>query len=123
MIVSVALINMELLENIYELKKGSLDSHATSLFDITFIPLLQPLLFHETWLLSLNINYPPISYIASFFMLKFFFRFYFIDTFTVQKAFYIIFFISSASLPFVYMFPLNFVAILFFMLYCKKITF
>jgi len=122
-IVVIALMNIDLITSIYVLKQGSLDSHANNLFDFIVIPLQQPLIFHETWLLSMNINYPPISYIATFILLRFFINTYFRDSFTIQKSFFIIFFISSAFLPFVYMFPLNFVAIFFFILYCKKIIF
>jgi hypothetical protein len=122
-IVIIAFMNKDLITSIYELKQGSLDAHANNLFDFIVIPLQQPLIFHETWLLSMIINYPPISYIATFILLRFFINTYFRDSFTIQKSFFIIFFISSAFLPFVYMFPINFIAIFFFILYCKKILF
>lgn len=119
----VGYLNMDIIETIYELKKGSLDSHANQLYEFTFFPLQQPMLFHETWLLSFMLNYAPISYVAILIAAIAFVKAYFWDKFTVQKGFFIVFFVSSLFLPFLYMFPLNFIGIFFFILYCKKVTF
>lgn len=119
----VAYANIETIQSILELKKGSLEAHANTEFNLVLFPLLQPLIFHETWYFSFNINYPPFSYLATSIIFIQLIKFYFIDSFTIQKSFFIIFFIASFFLPVVYIFPLNFILLFFGILFLKNIKF
>jgi hypothetical protein len=119
----VAYANIETIQSILELKKGSLEAHANTEFNFVLFPLLQPLIFHETWYLSFNINYAPFSYLATSIIFIQLIKFYFIDSFTIQKSFFIIFFIASFFLPVLYIFPLNFILLFFGILFMKNIEF
>jgi hypothetical protein len=119
----VAYANIETIQNILELKKGSLEAHANTEFNFVLFPLLQPLIFHETWYLSFNINYAPFSYLVTSIIFIQLIKFYFIDSFTIQKSFFIIFFIASFFLPVLYIFPLNFILLFFGILFMKNIEF
>jgi len=119
----VAYANIETIQSILELKKGSLEAHANTEFNFVLFPLLQPLIFHETWYLSFNINYAPFSYLATSIIFIQLVKFFFIDSFTIQKSFFIIFFIASFFLPVLYIFPLNFILLFFGILFLKNIEF
>ncbi|MBO0949268.1 hypothetical protein [Fibrella forsythiae] len=123
-IAALVFVNLEYAIQIYDAKKESIDQHS-SLFDISFywIPLLQPVLFHETWLLSMNINYFPFSVFFTLLLIAILVRFFFFRPRSVQRLLFILFFVTSLFLPFLYMFPINFIALLFLVLYTKGVQF
>ena len=124
LIAALVFVNLDYAIQIYDAKKESIDQHS-SLFDITFylIPLLQPVLFHETWLLSMNVNYFPFSALFTLLLLFILVRFFFFRPRSIQRLLFILFFVTSLFLPFLYMFPINFIALLFLVLYTKGVQF
>ena len=117
-------VNLEYALQIYEAKKESIDQHS-SLSTLTFywIPMLQPIQFHETWMISMNINYFPFSVLFSVLLVGIFIRFFFYRPRSIQRLLFILFFVTSLFLPFLYMFPVNFIAVLFLVLYTKGVQF
>ncbi|MCR9065739.1 MAG: hypothetical protein NXI00_17340 [Cytophagales bacterium] len=119
----VGYLNLDFIEAIYELKKGSLESHSTGLVKFSVLPLTQPLIFHETWFISFMINYSPVSYIVIVIVLYYFIKIYFKGSYSIQNSLFLIFVISSLFLPFLYMFPLNILGFMLFVLNSKNIKF
>ncbi|QJW88307.1 hypothetical protein HNV11_02415 [Spirosoma taeanense] len=116
--------NLDYAIQIYEAKQESIDQHS-SIVNMAFygIPLLQPIEFHETWFLSENVNYFPFSVPFTVAMIVIFIRFFLFRPRSMQRLLFIIFFITSLFLPFLYMFPVNFIALLFLVLYTKGVQF
>lgn len=123
-IAALVFVNLDYAIQIYDAKKESIDQHS-SLFDLMFywIPLLQPVVFHETWLLSMNINYFPFSALFTILLIVILVRFFFFRPRSVQRLLFILFFVTSLFLPFLYMFPVNFIALLFLVFYTKGVRF
>jgi len=122
-VILIAVLNADLLTQVYEAKRESIEQHATIDLNIKLIPLLQPIQFHETWLLSFNVNYFPLSLPVTALLVFLFVKFFLFDKKSLQRLMYILFFVSSLFLPFLYMFPINFLALLFFILYAKGVRF
>jgi hypothetical protein len=122
-VILVAVLNADLLTQVYEAKRESIEQHATIDLTVKLIPLLQPIQFHETWLLSFNVNYFPLSVPVTVLFVFLFVKFFLFDKKSLQRLMYILFFVSSLFLPFLYMFPINFLALLFFILYAKGVRF
>jgi hypothetical protein len=116
--------NLDYVVGIYNAKQESIDQHS-SLSTLTFygIPFLQPVIFHETWFISESINYFPLSIIFTLALVAIFVRFFLIDSRSIQRLLFILFFLTSLFLPFLYMFPVNFIALLFLVLYTKGVRF
>ena len=116
--------NLDYVVAIYKAKQESIDQHS-SLSTLTFygIPFLQPVIFHETWFISETINYFPFSILFTLALIVIFVRFFFVDTRSIQRLLFILFFVTSLFLPFLYMFPVNFIALLFLVLYTKGVRF
>jgi len=106
-----------------ESKEESLAAHASTSFDFSAIPLIHPLIFHESWLLSFVVNYPPVSYIVIILMTFCFLYVFLLGKGSVQECLYIVFFVSSAFLPILYMFPLNALLLASLALYLRGIRF
>lgn len=123
LVVVLAIANMDFILRIYEAKQESIEQHATVDLGFKMLPLLQPVQFHETWLLSLNINYFPFSVPVTIAVLALFVRFFFFSPKSLQRLFFILFFVTNLFLPFLYMFPVNFIALLFLVLYTKGVRF
>jgi hypothetical protein len=123
LVVFIAILNADLLTRVYEAKRESIEQHATIDLGFKLLPLLQPIQFHETWLLSFNVNYFPISLPVTGIMIFLFVKFFLFNEKSLQRLMYILFFVSSLFLPFLYMFPINFLAFLFFILYAKGVRF
>ncbi len=119
-VILFAVLNAEFLLSIYEAKRESIEQHAT--IDLAFkpIPLLQPVQFHETWFLSLNVNYFPFSVPITAVILILFIQYFLFSPKSLQRLLFILFFVTNLFLPFLYMFPVNFFAFLFLVLYAKK---
>ena len=116
--------NLEYITQIYEAKQESIDQHASlATLSFNWIPLLQPIQFHETWFVSVNINYFPFSALFTIAMVIIFVRFFFFRDRSIQRLMFILFFVTSLFLPFLYMFPVNFIALLFLVLYTKGVQF
>ncbi len=124
LIVALVVLNLDYAVQIYEAKQESIDQHS-SLSTVTFfwIPLLQPVMFHETWLLSMNVNYFPFSVLLTGVLIFTFGRFFLFRPRSIQRLLFILFFVTSLFLPFLYMFPVNFIALLFLVLYTKGVQF
>jgi hypothetical protein len=122
-VVFVAVLNADLLTSVYEAKRESIEQHATIDLGFKLLPLLQPIQFHETWLLSFNVNYFPISLPVTGVFVFLFLKFFLFDEKSLQRLMYLLFFVSSLFLPFLYMFPINFLAFLFLVLYIKGVRF
>ncbi|QKZ11941.1 hypothetical protein [Spirosoma sp. KUDC1026] len=122
-VVFIAVLNADLLTQVYEAKRESIEQHATIDLGFKLIPLLQPIQFHETWLLSFSVNYFPLSVPVILLLVFLFIKFFLFDRKSLQRLMYILFFVSSLFLPFLYMFPINFIALLFFVLYAKEVRF
>jgi hypothetical protein len=122
-VILVAVLNADLLTQVYEAKRESIEQHATIDLGFKLIPLLQPIQFHETWLLSFNVNYFPLSVPVTLLLVFLFVKFFLFDKKSLQRLMYILFFVSSLFLPFLYMFPINFLAFLLFVLYAKGVRF
>ena len=116
--------NLDYAISIYMAKRESINQHS-SIATLTFsgMPFLQPVLFHETWFLSELINYFPFSILFTLTMAVIFVRFLLFETRTIQRLLFILFFITSLFLPFLYMFPINFIALLFLVLYIRGVRF
>lgn len=119
----LAYINLDLLKAFYELKQGSIEGHAASDFSFQWLPLLQPLIMHETWLLSFTVNYFPISVPIVGGLFWFFLQCFFFLPKSSQRLYYILFFVTSCFLPFLYMFPINVIGIYWMVLYIKQVRF
>jgi hypothetical protein len=122
-ILLLAVINSEFLLRIYEAKRESIEQHATVDLAFSPLPLLQPVQFHETWLLSLNVNYFPFSLPITVAVIVIFVQFFLFKPKNLQRLLFILFFITNLFLPFLYMFPVNFIALLFLVLYAKGVRF
>lgn len=123
LLIVVFLLNYDLFMLVFEQKSESVEMHANTDFTFYFLPLQQPFHYHETWLLSFNINYFPFSVIPTFFLVLFYYNCLFRKEVSYMHFFYVIFFSTSLFLPFIYVFPINFIAMLFFILYFKGIRF
>ncbi|MCC5613277.1 hypothetical protein LC612_43015, partial [Nostoc sp. CHAB 5834] len=123
LLVLLAVSNLDFILRIYEAKQESIEQHATIDLDFKMLPLFQPVQFHETWLLSLNINYFPFSVPVTIAVLVLFVRFFLFSPRSLQRLFFILFFVTNLFLPFLYMFPVNFIALLFLVLYTKGVRF
>ncbi|RIV22382.1 hypothetical protein DYU11_15295 [Fibrisoma montanum] len=115
--------NLEYAVQIYEAKRESIEQHSSFYMDFYPIPLLQPIVFHETWFLSMNVNYFPFSVPFTVAALVVFVRFFLFKPKSLQRLMFILFFVTSLFLPFLYMFPVNFLAFLLLALYTKGIQF
>lgn len=122
-ILLLAVVNSEFLLRIYEAKRESIEQHATVELTFSPFPLLQPVQFHETWLLSLNVNYFPFSVPITGAVLALFVQFFLFKPKSLQRLLFILFFVTNLFLPFLYMFPVNFIALLFLVLYAKGVRF
>lgn len=124
LIVALVVVNLDYAIQIYEAKKESIDQHS-SLSGVQFywIPMLQPVMFHETWLLSMNVNYFPFSVPFTILLVITFVRFFLFRPHSIQRLLFVLFFVTSLFLPFLYMFPVNFMALLFLVLYTKGVNF
>lgn len=122
-IILVSVANYEFFARVYEAKRESIEQHTTVDLMFNFFPLLQPVQFHESWFLSLNVNYFPFSVPITTGFLVLFIRFFLFDANSVQRLMFILFFITNLFLPFLYMFPINFIALLFLVLYAKGVRF
>lgn len=123
LLIGLAVINYEFVLRIYEAKRESIEQHTTVDLDFKLLPWLQPVQFHETWLLSLNVNYFPFSVPITVGVLVLFVQFFLIKPKSLQRLLFILFFVTNLFLPFLYMFPVNFVALLFLVLYTKGVYF
>lgn len=123
LLILLVIANYEFLFRIYEAKRESIEQHATVNLSLKPFPLLQAVQFHETWLLSLNVNYFPFSILITVAMLILFVRFFLFDLKSLQRLLFILFFVTNLFLPFLYMFPVNFITLLFLVLYTKGIRF
>lgn len=119
----VAMLNSEVILQLYEAKRESIEQHASVNLTVKLLPLLQPVQFHETWFLSLNVNYFPFSIPIMVAMLVLFVRFFLFEPKSLQRLLFILFFVTNLFLPFLYMFPINFIAFLFLVLYTKGVRF
>jgi hypothetical protein len=108
---------------IYELKRESIAMHTNFGTDYYLLPLFQGMLFHETWWFSLVYNYSPFSIPVVGFAFWYAAKAFFFDPESLQRFLFILFIAASVFLPFIYMFPLNFILLLFVMLYLKGIRF
>lgn len=117
----LAFLNLEFLGKIYEAKRESVEQHATLDLSYSFLPLLQPVQFHETWYVSMNVNYFPFSVPVTAVLVVLFVKLFFLKNKSLQAIMYILFFVSNLFLPFLYMFPVNFVSILFLIMYVKGV--
>lgn len=123
LVCTVILLNWSLILDVYELKSGSIQDHTSLALVFYPLPLFQPIVFHETWWLSLNINYFPLSAGVTLYAFFTAFMFLFFKETNLQRLGFLIFVVTNLFLPFLYMFPINFMAILFFILYHKNIRF
>jgi hypothetical protein len=124
LIALLVIINLDYAIQIYEAKKESIDQHSSlSSLNFYWLPWLQPILFHETWFVSVNINYFPVSVIFTLVTVIIFVRFFLFRPRSIQRLMFILFFVTSMFLPFLYMFPINFIALLFLVLYTKGVQF
>ncbi len=123
LIVLFAVINLEYILPIYEAKRESIEQHAA--IDLVFkpLPLLYPVQFHETWLISIVVNYFPFSIPIIVTILILFIQFFLFKSKSLQRLTFILFFVTNLFLPFLYMFPINFIALLFLVLYTKGVRF
>ncbi len=119
----ITYLNIDFIYQIIELKQGSLDAHGNTMFDFFVIPFLQPIIFHESWFISFLINYPPFSFLILPVFFYSFILIYFKGKSNVQNLYFILFFITSWFLPFLYLFPLNIILFILFILSRKKIIF
>jgi len=106
-----------------ESKRESLLAHASTNFELSLVPLAKPLIFHESWLLSFVVNYPPVSYIVVTGLIVMFFWIFVRGQGSIQECSYILFFVASACLPVLYMFPLNVLFLSLLPLYLRKVRF
>ena len=119
----IVFMNFSLFQPIYEAKSESIEQHSTLSVTFHWLPLSNAVQFHETWWISLFVNYFPLSIVFIFMCLWAFIKTYFFKSKSLQRLMFILFFMSNLSLPFLYMFPINFIAILFLVLYLKGIKF
>lgn len=116
--------NLDDINQLYQAKRQSIEQHSTlSILNFYWIPFLQPIIFHETWFLSSSINYFPVSIIFISILSFNFLLFFVYKPRSIQRLLFILFFVTSMFLPFLYMFPINFIAVLFLVLYAKGIHF
>ena len=115
--------NLDLIMAIYEAKRESVEQHSTFSIDFSLIPLINPIQFHETWWISLFINYFPISIVVIVISIWVAIKAFFVETKSLQQLMFILFFVSNLFLPFLYMFPVNFISLLFLVLYFKGVNF
>lgn len=119
----VAFLNFDLLLPVYEAKRESVEQHSTLNIDFHWLPLIDPVQFHETWWISLIVNYFPLSVGVVLVCVWTFVQTYFVKLKSLQRLMFILFFITNLFLPFLYMFPVNFIALLFLVLYMRGIEF
>ena len=109
----VALSHADQIVRFVQIKSGSIRDHSKFEILLSPVPLMQPMQFHETWLLSFLVNYFPLSLVVLIYFGVLLYN-SFIRTKKSPIDFYIFLFIcGNLFLPFFYMFPLNFVFILF----------
>ena len=116
-------ISIDLIIPIYEAKSESVEQHSEVNLKFGWIPINNSLQFHETWWISAFVNYFPASIILIAVCFWVFVKIYFVKKKSLQNIMFILFFISNVFLPFLYMFPINFIALLFLVLYFKGVVF
>lgn len=107
----------------YEIKRESIELHTSVGIEYKFMPLLQPMIFHETWWVSLLYNYTPFSIPLIGVVIVYTVKAFFFDAESLQRFYIILFVISSLFLPFMYIFPLNFLLLFWGVLYLKGVRF
>lgn len=124
-IVAFALVysNLDLMISIYEAKQESVEQHSTISVEFSWLPFVNPVQFQETWWISMFINYFPLSMGVIVISIWAAVKAFFSETRSLQHLLFVLFFISNLFLPFLYMFPLNFISLLFLILYFKGVNF
>lgn len=120
-VITAVLYSYGLLVAVYEAKKQSVEEHTTLDMKFNVLPLMESMQFHETWYFSINANYFPFSIVMSVSILCLFIRSIINKVITLQHLLIIIFFVANAFLPFLYMFPVNFLALVLLIFYLRKV--
>lgn len=119
----IAVAEWDVVMRFYALKRESVGLHATFGGDWPTLPGLSPMLFSETWLLSMTYNYFPFSLILLGLLFWAAFDTFFNKPKSIQRLFFLVFFFASLFLPFMYFFPINFFFLFVGSFYLKGIYF
>ena len=91
--------------------------------EFTPLPLWNsPLQYHESWILSFFYNYFPFSLIVEGLLFVLAVKLFFAREKTFLGFYILIFIVGSFAIPFLYVFPLNFIFILFLYIHLRLDT-
>lgn len=121
LLVTVLVYSADLISAIYDAKRESVSEHTTVDLLLSPIPLSNPIQFHETWFLSLNINYFPFSIVIDLFIALLLIKALLSKVISLQYILAIIFCVANIFLPFLYMFPINFVSLILLIFYLRGV--
>lgn len=115
----LTLEDIEYFKGIIEAKSGSMDAHK-KLLDLNFyaLPILnEGVQFSETWILSFLVNYMPISPVALSLLTLYILGVFLRREKSIVSYFIILFVLGMLFLPMLYVFPVNFIFIVFLMIH------
>lgn len=120
-LIVVLIYSADFISAIYDAKRESVSEHTTVDLLLSPVPLINPIQFHETWFISLNVNYFPFSILIDSFIIFLLMKALLSKVISLQYILIIIFCVASIFLPFLYMFPINFVSLILLIFYLREV--